>query len=141
MVYPDSNPHSILLSPPASTDFYVRRQDGSYLDLGFTQGGVFSDDGRLFYLTNGYYDCQAGADRGGLRVFDYLTGVMIAKAGNAYGYFDYENHCGALEYEEPEGLDYVNMDVRPGPYWGHLHVLLLSNAINDDVYLKHYSTH
>jgi hypothetical protein len=139
-VYPDANPHWILWDPPAGSDLALKRQNGTDVDFYTAQGGVFSADGKLLYLTNGYYDCSAGTDKGGLRVFDAVTGQLIAKAGNAYGYFDYENHCGFYQYEEPQGLDYVDMDVRPGPYWGQLHALLLKNWVDgDQVYLKHYS--
>jgi hypothetical protein len=139
-VYPDSNPHWILWDPPPGLDQPLKHRDGTPVDLQDVQGGVFSDDGTLFYLSNGYYDCEEGADGRGLRVFNASTGVLIANAGNDYGYFNYEFHCGFLHYEEPEGIDYVNMDVRPGPYWGQLHAVLLKNWYpSDQIILKHYS--
>jgi hypothetical protein len=154
-IFSDVNPHWFLYDTNIGNRRLVR-QDGTSVDLKTIQGGVFSGDGRLFYLTSGANSCDVssdGADRGGLRVFDAATGILIAKAGNGYGYFDYENHCGFSDYEEPEGLDYVDMSVRPGPYYGQLHVLLTqtpaSNAgacivtlggviCPNNVYLKHF---
>jgi hypothetical protein len=143
-IYPDDEPHWFLYD--SSADIWLLRQDYSFADLANPQGGVFSDDGKLLYMTNGTQNCnEAGADNGGMRVFhagpDGLggAGLLQAKAGQAYGYFEYENHCGWYNYEEPEGMDYVDMDVRPGPYWGQLHVLLLQNFPGDKAHLKHYS--
>jgi hypothetical protein len=138
-IYPDDEPHWFLYDAP---DRALYRQNGTSVDLRNIQGGVYSPDG-LFYLSSGSAECGSGpngADLGGLRVFR-SDGTLIAKAGNGYGYFQYENHCGFYDYEEPEGLDWVDMNAWGGSYDGQLHAILLQNGSEDDVYLKHYDRH
>jgi hypothetical protein len=139
-IYDDPNPHWILYQ--TLFDQYLYRRDGGPINLAHLQGGTFSDDGKLLYLSNGYWDCSQPRDGYGLRIFNKNTRRMIAKSGNGYGpSFNFENHCGGLEGEEIEGLDYVDMNGRGGPFGGVLHAMLLDNDVttDDDIFIKHYN--
>lgn len=121
-------------------DLWLTRRNGTAVDLRVMQGGVFSSDGQILYLTNGSADC-VGGDGNGLRAFDLSTCRAIGNATQEYGLFRYEQSCGWSAYEEPEGLDYFDLAGRGTPGMsGKLHVLLLDNDSHDDVYLKHYNT-
>jgi hypothetical protein len=86
-IYFDLNPHWFLYDTPIGNRHLVR-QDGTSINLKTIQGGVFSDDGKLFYLTSGSSDCGAdnnGTELGGLRVFEADTGMLIARQGTDTG--------------------------------------------------------
>lgn len=74
-----------------------------------------------------------------MRVFHLATGVLQAESG--YGSFVYEFHSGFPNYQEPEGLDFVDATGKGMPgISGQLHVIMLQNESSypDAVYLKHY---
>jgi hypothetical protein len=123
---------------------------GPGVNIGEPQGGVFSTDGKLYYLANGgsYQGCHR--DTNALRVFDTTTPVWteIARAwDDYYGYFSYacKDGCTAPLDDEPEGIDYLDLtQVNAGPLTGHgqLHAMLYNNPVYGagDTYLKHYYT-
>ncbi|MGH9894722.1 MAG: hypothetical protein ACREA0_22630 [bacterium] len=120
----------------------LTRRDGATVDLRSMQGGDVSPDGELLCLTNGYSD-PVGGDGGGLRVFHLATGVLQAESTTStrYGSFVYEFHSGFPNYQEPEGLDFVDAIGKGMPgISGQLHVIMLQNESSypDAVYLKHY---
>jgi hypothetical protein len=57
--------------------------------------------------------------------------------------FNYEAHpCTISDYDEPEGLDFLNMWGRGGAFNGFLHAVMISNDTTDtgsSVYLKHFN--
>lgn len=106
-------------------------EQGSPVTLHSLQGGVISPSGQLLYLV-----------ANGIQVFDLTTRQRVQRSTNGAGYFNYEFHPDAPDYEEPEGLTIWDLDDGRAPgIRGQLHVLLLDNDITnaDDVYLKHYS--
>jgi hypothetical protein len=120
----------------------LTKRDGSAVDLRSMQGGDVSPDGELLYLTNGY-SSPVGGDGGGLRVFHLATGVLQAESTRSTGYggFVYEFHSGFPNYQEPEGLDFVDATGKGMQgISGKLHVIMLQNegTYPDAVYLKHY---
>jgi len=107
------------------------------------QGGVFSSDGRVFYLVNGY-GCDTGDyirafDADGFSPYQGNTFSMRTASASEYGKFNFESHCSTGE--EPQGMDYLDMTGRGMPFSGQLHVMLLDNdeIDQDNLYLKHYS--
>ena len=102
------------------------------------QGGVIGEDGRL-YISNGYYSGYPSR-RGGIRVFDPITGEQLAKSSTTRLPFKYEYHPG-LAAEEPEGLTWWDLDDGRAPgVSGQLHAIMLDNDPfnEDDLYFKHY---
>jgi hypothetical protein len=143
-LYPSTSPQMFLQNYNA-TRLYDWSDGYGYLPVTYAQGAAFSTDGGFFYIVNGY-DCSPG---GFLRAFaTFYTAdadnvfYMHAMSGNAYGRFNYENHCGGADGEEPEGIDYLDMTGKGAPYTGQLHVMLLDNDAlsKDNLYIKHYST-
>lgn len=114
---------------------------GNPLDITVTQGGVFSGDGSLFFLSNGAptKDSEEGK---GIWVFD-RKGVYAGESGSGYGPFNFECGCTAGGgRQEPEGMDWfpTSDSITPGVS-GQLHVVLLNNETfgDDTVFLKHYA--
>lgn len=124
---------------------------------GYAQGGEFSPDGRLLYVSAGDsgWDCN-NEEYGGIHVFETQPSNTWRRVARSHSsdntFFKYDYNCGQYEYEEPEGLTLWDLDeVRQSyldpaiaPCNGQLHVLLLDNdAIDnddlDDVYIYHYT--
>jgi hypothetical protein len=125
------------------------------------QGGAFSEDGTLLYISNGLHDTGDGF---GIHAFEVrLAGsdascgsapgdcvaMRVAKSTNGSGPFNYEYHPGWSLYQEPEGLTYWDLDALPLDLpgetdhglalGGQLHAIMLDNDyFGDEVYLKHY---
>ena len=116
--------------------FYIKDAD-----LNHMQGGVFSSDGTLLYLVNGF--CKDfDPDDGGISIFDVHTGNRLAKSTNGHGPFNYEFHPGLPTYEEPEGITIWDLkDGRAPGVRGQLHVIMLDNDPTDDFYFKHYASY
>jgi hypothetical protein len=105
--------------------------------LAHIQGGDFSDDGCLLYMSNG--NLEPGTNSG-LRIFDASNGSLLQTAKNGSGRFNFEHHP-HTKLEEPEGLDYGDLSGHGVPgVSGKLHVILLDHdALSDgEVFLKHY---
>jgi hypothetical protein len=118
--------------------FWVNDEQGRPLKLETMQGGVFSPSGCL-YLLNGYYTKHFTPD--GIGVYDPRTFRRTAQSTNTRGQpFEYEFNPGCCD-EEPEGLDWWNLDGRGAPgIRGQLHAGMLDNDSNaDDIYFKHYA--
>ena len=120
----------------------LSKRDGSAVDLRSMQGGTFSPTGALLYLSNGY-SSPVGGDDEGVRVFQVSNGVLQAESTTAtnYGSFVYEFHSGWPNYQEPEGLDFVDATGKNMPgISGQLHIIMLQNESSypDAVYFKHY---
>jgi hypothetical protein len=125
------------------------------------QGGVFSNDGAYFYAVSGYFveNCPKGVPgdaaemqmKNGIHVFDMSTEEelyiqRVTKSTSGYGLFNYQWEPDLMGgCEEPQGLTIWDLDddahPKPSHFHGQLHVLMLDNewAINDQVYLKHYT--
>lgn len=121
-------------------EFAFLDEYGDPLTLTHVQGGVFSTNGDLLYMSSGMYNTDVSpTPTDGITVFDTTTHRRVAHSTNGYGHFNFEWNptCGFLNWhcEEPEGLtiwDLGNV--------GELHVLLLDNDDDtDDVSLKHYT--
>jgi hypothetical protein len=138
----------------------LRDPDGQALSLDTPQGGEFSDDGQLFYFSNGFLgDVHPSW---GVHVFRLRTGSpaecaprpscqiarRIERSHNGPGGFAYEfnSTCsltGGYYCEEAEGLTAWDLDADPRApnVRGQLHVMLLDNDDffdTDDIYVKHY---
>jgi hypothetical protein len=89
------------------------------------QGGVFSDTGRLYLVSDD--------STGSILTVDPVTGKVL---GSTY----VEHHPGFPEYEELQGLTIFDGDTAAAPgIVGQVHVMLLDNDLgDDDWYLKHY---
>lgn len=133
------SPHYILNAQP---DLFLTHEDGTPVSMGNMQGGVFSSDGRVFYTTNGLSPglfgsgCDAameGNDWGGIRAFNAATGTRIAASSLTYGFFQYEWHCGFPQFQEAEGIDWVNLGGS-----GILHSFVYDNSTGT-TYFKHYN--
>ncbi len=122
-----------------------------------TQGGAFSESGDLFYFLVGCCDEVRPLD--GIHVFDTTTWREVRRSFGCHEdappcnnecmdfryywetatmYWNGEWYCTG---SEPEGIDYWDLDDKPGPYWGQLHVGWLDNdgGRQDDVTLWHYT--
>ncbi|MBN2355290.1 hypothetical protein JXO59_04215 [candidate division KSB1 bacterium] len=126
---------------------------------GWAQGGEFSTDGKLLYVTSGccgggwcsgesepgYNEYDKDEEHWGIHVFDAITWKRIARSREE-SFFHY-NIPGE---EEPEGLTVWDLEEGRNHYWdppiapniiGQLHVLLLNNdfASDDNVSIFHYT--
>ena len=61
-----------LFDPPAKSDRYVHDRFGNNMSIVYMQGGVFSTDGSLLYLSNGSAGCVPDD---GIKVFELDAGV------------------------------------------------------------------
>jgi hypothetical protein len=121
--------------------FFLSHRDGRRVDLRSMQGGTFSPDGTLLYLTNGFRS-PVGGDGEGLRVFDVSSGILQAESENGYGSFNFQISSGFPNYQEAEGLDFVDVhDKGTRGISGQLHVIMLQNesSFPDAVYFKHFA--
>lgn len=115
-------------------------EDGAPLMLGRTQGGVFSESGRLFYIVSGSESSVFQYRNDGISVFDTQTWCRVAQSTNGFGHFNYRYSAGFPAFDEPEGLTIWDLDDGRAPgFGGQLHVGMLDNELGaDDVYLYHY---
>ena len=146
----DCAPNAYCSSSPGVTTWSPRDSWPNVTDFNATlapliaagQGGVFSPDGRILYLSGS--DTGSGTDGGyhGILAVNADTGEMLTKTGDNYGPFNYQR-----EYtnQEEEGIDYLDtLDY----YWNHNHfVLPLSGELhaalnfedNHNLSIKHYT--
>ena len=141
-------PDSIERNPPFKwlAKITLFDQNGAPLELSHTQGGVFSEDGRLFYMLAGIHDELYKND--GINVFDTRTWRRFVKstvADEAPGELHYHYHPGKDQSEEPEGITVWDLDDGRAPgIRGQLHAGMLDNdwhplwPDSDNVYLHHY---
>ena len=130
-------------------------ENGAPLVLLETQGGDFTPDGSLLYLSTGYItescDGEFSSDvmesRGGIHVLDVKTWRRIRHSANCAtcdDIFKFEFHpdlSGGCE--EPEGLTIWDLDDGRAPgILGQLHVILLDNdwPDKDDINFAHYTS-
>jgi len=144
-IFPDPGGHYILSGN--TTNFFLTNEspDGpSFVDIANVQGGVFSDDGTILYISNGAsltskLTCPSSRDGNGIHAFRATDFQRIAQSSNGFGGFNFANKpCSITSLEEVEGIDYVNMWDRGGAFNGFLHAMLISN-VNNSVYLKHFN--
>ncbi len=140
------NDRTLLLQD--ETNIPLNDASGRFLEMPANQGGVFSPDGTLLYVTNGVPGAPA-ADQG-IHVFDTSNWRRIQRSTNGSGLFNFEfDPTEALSDEEPEGITIWDLDDGRAPgIRGQLHVILLDNDCGcacppvgdcDDIYLKHYT--
>jgi len=110
------------------------------------QGGEFSPDGTLLYVSGG-----VAGEYGGIHVFDTSNWRRIARShSSGTFYYDiYQPWWCTWQYQEPEGLTVWDLERQRASYldpdWapyiqGQLHVLLLQNGVTgDSLYLYHYT--
>jgi DNA-binding beta-propeller fold protein YncE len=119
------------------------------------QGGAFSPDGQMLYVSNGYCDTSIGYISAFYTPPGETYGVLQGRSENGAGAFNFEHHPGTFTAcafawctksyctgDEPEGLDYFDVGGRgiPGISEGQLHALVLNNEAGDDqIFFKHYS--
>ena len=124
----------------SETQIPVRDENGRSLNWNAQQGGAFSSDGALLYISTGHPDHPAGPN--GIHVFDTTTWRRVRKSSNGSMPFNFA-YAPRLESEEPEGLTIWDLDDGRAPgIRGQLHVILLDNdwPSDDDVFVKHYTT-
>lgn len=112
-------------------------------DLVTTQGGKFSPDGRLIYLTSGFFDDDAALQASeGITVMDTATWRRVAHSTNGFGRFNYYYNPGCCTYGEPEGLVIWDLDNGRAPGMrGQLHVFRTNNDPigTDSITFFHYT--
>ena len=112
----------VAMVPVASVP--ISEFDGTSVDIQVTQGGVFSTDGGILYLSNGS-EWGSFGDGGALRAVDTTSWRLVARSQDGYGPFDFHFDPG-WGGDEPEGLDYFDADFGRQRL-GELHALLLTN--------------
>ena len=121
-------------------DYPIRDENGSRLVLHSAQGGEFSPEGNLLYVSTGYYkDTDPVAE--GIHVFDAQSWRRVQHSTNGRGYFNYQFELDGSIWDEAEGLTIWDLDDGRAPgIRGQLHVLLLDNNAGtpDEICLKHY---
>jgi hypothetical protein len=144
-IFPDPVGHYFLFG--GTTNFFLTNESPggpSFADIAHVQGGVFSDDGTILYLSNGAsltsnFTCPSSRDGNGIHAFRTSDFQRIAQSSNGFGGFNFANKpCSITALEEVEGIDFVNMWNRGGAFNGFLHALMISN-VNNSVYLKHFN--
>ena len=148
--------------PPA----LLRDETGAPLEINSVQGGEFSDDGQLLYVSAGFLagrcadplcvlDCPDEHASWGIHVFRTRPGTdaecgpgrascviarRIERSIDSSGGFAFEFDPTSPNCEEPEGLTFWDLDAAGREPGGQLHVVLLDNegTGGDDVYVKHY---
>lgn len=141
----------------------IYESDGSPLvqKLGrYIQGGDFSEKGFL-YISNGKTGAPSIEDpdsfsdyRNGIHVVDPAGRIvadsynpaqdcafgLVCRTRDPLGSFRFEFDPEFPELEEPEGLDWWDLDDGRAPgVRGQLHVMLLANQVGtDDIFFKHY---
>jgi hypothetical protein len=118
------------------------------------QGGAFSPDGEMLYISNGYCDTSVGYISAFYTPLAGDSGLLQGRSENGAGPFNFEHHPGTFTAcvpfwcktyctgDEPEGLDYFDVSGLgiPGIPGGQLHALVLNNeALDDQIFFKHYS--
>ncbi len=124
----------------SETRIPVRDENGGALDWNTQQGGAFSSDGELLYISTGFSRVPAEPD--GIHVFDTTSWRRIRKSSNGNMPFNFEYNPDP-EWEEPEGLTIWDLDDGRAPgILGQLHAILLDNdwPSDDDVFVKHYTS-
>ncbi len=146
----------------------LRDDTGAPLQINSIQGGEFSDDGQLLYLSAGFLagrcadpdcvlDCPDEDSSWGVHVFRTRPGTdaecgaagrncviarRIERSMDRAGGFAFEFDPTFSACEEPEGLTFWDLDAdgRAPGLGGQLHVVLLDNEVTggDEVYVKHY---
>ena len=122
---------------------------------GSSQGGEFSPDYKLLYVSSGScgYPCGEGMDDelGGIHVFETDGWRRVARSDKNTSFFLYDFTSGSPVYEEMEGLTIWDLEEQRASYLdpglapfiqGQLHVLLLQNNIPgfpDSLFLFHYT--
>ena len=139
---------------------YLKKEDGSplkSLDIqgypgdisGDSQGGEFSPDGKLLYVSSGGYSMDDNQrEYAGIHVFDTATWRRVARS-DISSLFLYDFTPGFPVYEEPQGLTIWDLEEQRASYLapdlapkiqGQLHVLLLQNYLfGDSLFLFHYT--
>ncbi len=131
---------SNVLALENETSIPVFNESGGPIGWTHPQGGDFSDDGQLLYVTTGFPGAEP-ADHG-IHVIDTTTWRRVRRSTNGTLPFSYQFDPSAPASQEPEGLTVWDLDDGRAPgVAGQLHVLLLDNDFpdDDDVYLKNYT--
>ncbi len=121
------------------TDITLADSNGATLLWTAQQGGAFSSDGELLYISTGFPTVSPEHD--GIHVFDTGSWRRIRKSSDGEMPFNFSYTTG-VESEEPEGLTIWDLnDGRAPGMRGELHVILLDNDFpsDDDVFIKSYS--
>jgi hypothetical protein len=139
------------LLPQPADPIVLRDTAGNPVSIDSVQGGEFSDDGQLLYLSAGYVveDFGGVSPEGlgwGVHVFETRPGTgaecgaspacivatRVERSHNAPGGFAFEFNPAFPHFEETEGLTYWDLDAdgRAPSIAGQLHVILLDNDSN-----------
>lgn len=126
----------VLSLEPIGTKAFAK-PNGEIIEMCCMQGVTFIPDGSMLYLIKGHFDDNR--TNGGIRLFDFSSGILLARSRNGSGSFNFAYDVGA-PYEEPEGITYWDLDAKSAPgIKGQLHAFMLDNEWStDDIYLKHY---
>lgn len=139
-------------SPQPIDPIVLYDETSSPLSIDSLQGGEFSDDGQLLYISAGYYVELFGpgvSPEGlgwGIHVFETRPGsgsecggaascvvaTRVEKSHNGPGGFAFEFEPAAPAFQETEGLTFWDLDAdgRAPNIGGQLHVILLDNDNN-----------
>lgn len=122
---------------PGPWHIYTVDEEGNPLEVRNMQGGTFSDDGRLLYITNGNDSSDTAAGKGGIQVFevaredgtlcdsgpgdciatrvDYSTPSSSGCSGSVPCAFVFEWHRSGHKAQEPQGITYFDLDAEGAP--------------------------
>jgi len=123
------NTEDLAASITFKDQFPLREANGDALQQSYhnMQGGVFSPWGDLF-LVNGLANHSAKDDHGGIHIFT-PSGELLLDSTNGSGEFNYQYHGGFPHFQEPEGIDWWDLDTINRAWGsGQLHVLMVSHA-------------
>lgn len=148
-------PEALMMKIDYIETIILKDENGNPLDRwsmaggAYAQGGEFSPDGRLLYVTSGGEG--ENPDLEGITVFDTWTWRRIARSTNEEGEFFYYDPINGSLFEELEAEGLTVWDLDEGvnsctdpfvsyKYHGQLHVLVLENELDeDDFQLYHYT--
>jgi len=107
--------------------FPLFNEQGDAMTLNRVQGGVFSQQGHLYLVSD---------DGVGIRGFDMYSGQLRLSVPVAYS----PHKKADLSYEELEGITLWDLDGRAAPgIGGQLHLLAVKNQLGqDEISFKHY---
>lgn len=134
--------NSGILSMKSAKSHKITIQNASILRN--VQGGEFSTDGSILYLSSGVSMTKTNTD--GIHVFDTSTWKEVSHSSNPergeFGDFNFSFDNGSLPPDEPQGLTVWDLDDGSAPIVrGQLHVLVYSWRVSSShkVTIMNYS--
>jgi len=81
-----------VLSLKHFSEKFFAKPNGETFEMHHMKGGAFTPDGSMLYLINGHYDDNG--ENGGIRLFDYPSGILLARSRSGSGSFNYDYNIG-----------------------------------------------